>query len=361
MTQTLVLYVLTLFIVYLLARKARMTNDKISLMLIIVILSLLVGLRGETVGIDTSTYVRYFHLIGNGRFNYVWGVEYTFKIIMLVVSQIFGSYTVLFLLIAILTNICIVMRLWDFRDISNFEWVVVTYYIGFYFYEFNIMRQMCAIAVVFWASRYIEKGKYLRFIAGIAIACIFHKSALLGVIFLISEIVNWKFLNKWQQRTICAASLCVPIGVLYLFRELSSYFRYFSSFKIRLGPILLLKVMLFILSQWNLRNAIVSHKLQSVAMNRNEVVRKLNYKIRAIEAMYFIGLILAFAGYANKTVSRIALYPYILECVYYGMLMKYKKIRSGYPIIIVLLLGYLFINALIKGGQGQNPYLFFWQ
>lgn len=361
MIQTTMIYGIVLFFCFVLARNAQKYEKRGYIVAIVLFLTLLAGLRKDSVGIDTHTYVRYLNLIRNGQFNYVWGVEYTFKMIMLLFGKVFKGYTAFLLSMALITNACIIMKLWDFRNITRFEWTVLVYYIMFYFYGFNIMRQMCAVAIVFWSSRYIEKGKYLSFLVGVAFACLFHTSAILGACFLLGEFVNWRYLDKWKKRILQASVLIFPIVIIYAIRLLSDYSRYFVSSKMQVGAMLFAKLLFFLISQYGLRASIVHCEVKDYPACDGKVTEKLNYIIRLIEIYYFIGLLIAFAGYANQTVFRASLYFYILECVYIGAIMRYKKIKTIYPILVILLYSYLFFGTVFAGGQGQVPYLFFWQ
>lgn len=361
MIQTIAIYGIVLFFCFVLARNAQKYKKKGYIVAIVLLLTLLAGLRKDSVGIDTHTYAQYLNLIRNGQFNYVWGVEYTFKMIMLLFGKVFKGYTAFLLSMALITNACIISRLWNFRNVTRFEWTVLVYYIMFYFYGFNIMRQMCAVAIVFWSSRYIEKGKYLSFFAGVAIACLFHTSAILGSCFLFEEFANWRYLDKWKRRILQVSLFIFPIGIIYAIRLLSDYSRYFVSSKMQVGAMLFAKLLFFLISQYGLRASIVHCEVKDSPACDGKMTDKLNYIIRFIEIYYFIGLLIAFVGYANQTVFRVSLYFYILECVYMGTIMRYKKIKTIYPILVALLYSYLFLGTAFAGGQGQVPYLFFWQ
>lgn len=361
MIQTIILYCTVLATSFFLAKEAQKSKKRSYMVIIVFLLTMMAGLRKYTVGIDTYTYVRYLNLIRNGQFNYVWGIEYTFKVIMLLIGKMFEGYTPFLIIMALITNACIIMRLWDFRDISKLEWSVLVYYIMFYFYGFNIMRQMCAVAIVFWSSRYIERGRYLPFLAGVAFAYLFHTSAILGVCYLFGEFTNWQYLDKWKKRIMLTSILLLPVGVMYAVRILSEYSRYFASSKMQVGPVLFAKLLFFLISQYGLRTSIVHCEAENYQLENRDITEQLSYIIRSIEIYYLIGLLVAFLGYANQTVSRASLYLYLMECVYMGMLMRYKKIKSGYPLLVFLLYGYFFVGTVFAGGQGQVPYLFFWQ
>ena len=361
MYQTIFLYITVPIICFVFARRARLTDDIKWVILIIVILSLLAGLRAETVGIDTINYTKSFELIVNDQIYYVWGFENTFKAIMLIISKVFKSYTTFLLIMAIITNTCIISRFWDFKNISKFEWIIVVYYAVFYFYSFNIVRQMCAVAIIFWGSRFIEKQRYGLFIVSVLAGYLFHTSALLGLILLFADFLKWNSLKTRQKWFLGIGVLLSPVFSVYILYKMSRYYDYFSNAHNNIGIMLLGKAVFFILSSWRLKQSIVKRETKDISDNYLELVDNLEYTISTVEIYYFIGLLLCQLGYLFPFMERISLYFYIFECVYMGILMKYRSLKSGYPFVFVLLYGYIIISSLSSGGQGQMPYLFFWQ
>lgn len=361
MIQTVFLYVFALLISFLLAKKARVSGKNRYIVFLILILTLLPGLRAISVGLDTQRYNYFFELIKNGEFDYVWGVEYTYKMMMLLFSKVSKSFTIFILLIALLTNMCIILRFWDYRDIAKFEWVVAAYYVTFYFYQMNIMRQMCAVALVFFGSRYIVKGRYGLFLLFVAAGYLFHTSAVLGVLFFASEYLNWNGLSKRKKQFLGLTALLAPVAVLYVARKLSTYLRYFTRFQFQIGAVLPIKLGLLLLGQWGLKQTVI-HRREMVREKKCQSdSMEIRYRITMVEICYAVGLLICFAGYIIPYADRISLYFYIYECVYVGIIMKYKPVRSGYPIVIALWYGLIFISIFFGVGQGQIPYLFFWQ
>ena len=361
MIYTVFIYTAVLLICFFLARKARKTQRLLFVAAIVGVLTLLAGLRADSVGIDTPTYVSAFELICHDNFDYVYGMEYSFKLIMLLISKVSNNYTFFLLLMALLTNGLIILRLWEFKELSRFEWMVVVYYVTFYFFDFNIMRQMCAVAIVFWGSRYISKGKYIKFGLCLIFAMLFHTSALFGMSLLIIEYTRWRILSDRQKYFLMAGASIAPIAGIYIINKLSKYSRYLSNVELQIGTILFVKIVFLILSQWKMKKIVICKESK---MNRTDDIGKaieLGQQIDLIKIYYFCGLLMGLLGYMAPFADRMSLYLYIFECVYIGSLMKYRKIDTGIPIAIVMLYGAIFAVNLKSGGQGQMPYLFFWQ
>ncbi len=126
-------------------------------------MALLSGLRGISVGKDTRSYTDTFEMIlHNQRVELSWtGIETSFINLCSILQKINTSPQFLFVLFSFLINGFIIVRFWDFRYVASFTWMMIAYYIGFYFMTFNIMRQFCAIAIIFWGTRYIDRKKYI--------------------------------------------------------------------------------------------------------------------------------------------------------------------------------------------------------
>ena len=152
-----VIYIGLLLLCWLFAYQADRFDKKGYAWMIVGLLTLCAGLRGPTVGIDTSNYLNLFNLIHNGLFHLAYGLETSFKIIVYLIMRIVPSGRFVLTLFAFITNWCIIMRFWDLRKLSSFSCMVVCYYMAFYFTSLNAIRQFLAIGIVFYCSRYLER------------------------------------------------------------------------------------------------------------------------------------------------------------------------------------------------------------
>lgn len=329
-------------------------NNKQLLIGIIIALTFIAGFRSYTVGLDTARYTEFFQLIADGTPEYAYGLENSFKILCALLLNIIAHPSFLLLFFASITNTFILLRLWDFRNIASMGWMTTCYYITFYFYSYNIIRQMCAVAIIFFATRYIIKRKYLVFLIYVAVAFIFHKSALIGIGFFAIEILQWKYLNKKQRNFITCMLILAPICTAYALYAIISYRQYFENLSLNIGIMIIVKLFLFFVSSFGLTKRIC----QSNAGTEKKLVI---YELGLIRISYLIGLGTAAIGYVFLYMERIGLMFYIFECVYWGIIVKISNNRKVFRIILGLLLCYQFIGSLIGGGQGEIPYTFIWQ
>ena len=159
-----------------------------------------------------------------------------------------------------------------------------------YFYSFNIMRQMCAVAIIFFATRYLTKRRYLIFLIYLTIAFIFHKSSLLGTGFFFIEILQWNLLTKKQKKFMICMLVLVPFCFVFVLMMLGRYQQYFENTTFQPGIMFVIKLGLFLLSTFGLRKRIRPIYEES---ERNLAV----YELGMIRFSYLIGIAATGIGY----------------------------------------------------------------
>lgn len=352
--QTFLIYSILFISVVCLSYYAGAKNKRRCFVLAAILLSVIAGMRGDSVGIDTQQYIYYFNLIAQGKTQYVFGFEQSFIAICGFLLSLFCDTSFLLLIFALLTNILIFIRIWDFRKYISLPWAAVVYFGMFYFMTFNIMRQFVAVSIVFWASRYLLKRKYIVFLLSILVASLFHNSALLGVLFFCFEITAWKYLNSAQKKLLLFAMLCSPIAIYYIIKTAMKYQGYFSTAASSIGLMVLAKLILFLLVYLTARHF----------MTRNDNMELENhekYMELMIREYYLIGLCLTTIGYFFTYMDRIGLYFGLFEIIYVGIIMKSKRVNVLIKTGLFALYGYMLITSMFGSGQGQGNYIFVWQ
>lgn len=128
------------------------TISKIFVVLVIIILSLIAGLRDVSVGIDTHAYIR---AIISASYTYSGELFYRyyeigFGILLKTLVYILKDPHYVILFISIVTNALIIKTLWRYRGDYSFSFSIFLYYTLYYFETFNISRQYLAISIIFW-------------------------------------------------------------------------------------------------------------------------------------------------------------------------------------------------------------------
>lgn len=326
---------------------------------IILVLTLIAGLRDTSVGVDTQSYMRLFDLIDRAMFKQAYGLEETFKYIVYVLLRIIPSKQFLLILFAFITNACIMSRFWELRKVSSFSCIVVCYYMAFYFMTFNAVRQFCAVAIVFYCTRFLDQKKVLRFVLGVLLAMLFHRTALMGFAFLAFNCFRWKELPLRQRLLYIFAVLSIPVLIPVALKMFASYGRYFKEPTLDIGMMLLLKFVFLVVT---LIFAFGLHRRYSYLRNDHLLTEEDTYRIRMTGISYATALALAILGYIFPHAERIGLYFYLFEPVYFGILLKGKKplYRVLFFYFIAFVIGYSFIYSMAHNSQGNMPYAFFW-
>lgn len=360
MAMSYVLYIGVLVVCWLAALLADRYNDKKGVWFIVITLTLISGLRAYTVGIDTAVYVEKFGYIQRGVPELAYGFETSFKYFCYVILKIFPNYSVLFTILAFITNACIVRRLWDFRKVASFGTMVACYYMGFFFMSLNTVRQFCAIAIILYSTRYLVKHQDFRYILGVMAASVFHQSALIGITLLAFELLRWRELSNRKRVLFIGIIALSPVVIYYAIGQALRYEGYFAKTDVDMGIMVPIKILFFLATALFVfvlyrRNNYFSDWSELTAEDRN------NLLLGCIG--YLLGLCLIFSSYFLPMMNRVGWYFTIYEGIYMGMLLKTKdalyKYIFGWCVLIII--GYGFITSMTDNAQGTMPYLFIWQ
>ena len=355
---TYILYIGTILLCLILTKVAKRRESSSPLIAVVIILSIIAGFRGPNVGIDTANYIEKFELIKNEHFLLAYGLEEGFKYLVFFLLKLFNNYNVIFLIFALITNILIMKRLWDFKDEIDITYAFCIYYVSFFFMTMNVMRQFCAIAIIFYYSRLIEKNKYILFSIIVCVTAIFiHQSAAIGFLYIVLEIIQWKYLTKKSKRLLISGSVSIPAIYFVIAEKILKYQHYFSNAEVKMGYMLPLKLcaaLFFLLLINNFKIKIYKRKLLSM-----EKIKE-RYKEISVNNYYILGLIISMFGYFYPFMDRIGWYFYIYECVFYGKLVKNRKYGNLIKIIVMIFSMYIFVTNLASKAQGVIPYNFFW-
>jgi hypothetical protein len=301
-----------------------------------------------------------FELIGKGKFQLAYGLEETFKYIVYAIMRILPTPRLVLILISLLTNGCIIIRFWELRKVSSFSCMVLCYYMIYFFMSMSGLRQFCAVALVFFFTRYLTQKKILPFILGVLLAMMIHRSAVVCLALLAVNCFRWKELSRYQKLFYILVVLSLPVLVLFGVRVFARYGKYFSEIKLDVGMMVLLKMAFLLVT---LLYVFLLYRKMGYFSYRDRLEAADIFDIKMSASGYVLALSLAMLGYIFLYVDRIAWYFAPYEGVYFGMLLKGKKPleRVLFFYVIVFVIGYGFIYSMTNNSQGNMPYLFFWQ
>ena len=360
--KSVLLYIFILFVCLIFAimgtrRRYREKKFNIWVIFIIFILSIFAGIRGETVGIDVEHYIlRHIEPIREGFFLRV-NQPIGFKILVWLVYKFTDQTYMVFMLFAFITNGLIIKRLWDFRNKASFPMMILFYYCYYYLITFNVFRQFISIAIVFFATRFLENKQYSKYIVAVVMAMTIHSTSILGFILLLIDILlsNSDKKQRKIRKMFLMASPILIFAVATLIYKYFDYEHYLNLYLVyntgRLGFMTPVKIAFSILIYWLLKHDYsVKHKTTA---GTNE--------LKKLFTIYFIGLVMALIVILSSFADRFAWYFLIWEPVFMSLKIKKKGFRLLMNSIYILFALYTLYISLNSSGQGIMPYVTIWQ
>lgn len=332
---------------------AELKDNKLFLVLGVVALSLGAGLRNDNVGLDTYQYVSAFKT----NFSVIWLFKETGfrEISRLLMNAFSGNTTCLFLLYAAVTNALILYRLWDFRKDCSYSYMAFLYITLHYINTLNIMRQYIAIAIVFFATRFLEKKGYMKFLLAVLLASVFHSSALLGLFFFF--VYYWKIAPKKQKKWMLFPLLiAIPIVFIVLMKtQLAQITNYFSQKRADVNATFIYRIIAF-----GLILALQYSKKEFIVFKGSKKEREM-ISISRCESIFCIaGLATAALGMFFSFLSRLGLYYLMFEIVFWGEVVKRGKSKQLAFLLFSTYAIYVFVCEFLYNGSGIFPYGIHW-
>ncbi len=340
-------YILCIIVVSVSSIIAGKYNNKKALFFTAFILSVFCGLRGIGVGVDTIHYYNFLSYIRGSGIGF--GSDIGFSVISYILMGIFKNPHTPLLIYSFITNYLIVYRLWDFKEKASFPVMILIYVIIHYPYTFNIVRQFLAISIVFWATRYIERDKYIKYIILNVIATTFHTSSLLCFGYLFVKVGFETKKKKYRYLGIGLAIIFILVGLVLFTNNVQKYEQYFIQTSTGFHAMTILKIfctilIIFFNKIYKNTKFSISEYREYVSMNKEIVI------------IYQLGLLLAGLGMFFTFMNRIGFYFLIYEMPFWGQVVRAVRNKDMYRILIGTILIYIIIAMLLFDTSGLIAY-----
>lgn len=343
-------YIICILLVGLNSYFAERKDKKSYLIFCAVILSLFCGFRGIGTGVDTENYYNFMSYVRSRGISF--GSDIGFSAISYFLMGIFKNPYYPLLVYAIVTNFLIVLRLWDFREEASLCLMLLIYVTMQYPYTFNIVRQYLAISIIFWGTRYIETGKYFKYILLNIVAAMIHTSAILCFSILFVTVGNNTKNNKTKILGYGLSIVFVFAGVFLLNDNVVKYSKYFVTSDATVYGMVILKFLCLVL-------VLVSNKMftnREFSVSTNGELRSMR---RQISILYSVGLLLSALGMWFTFMNRIGFYFMSFEMPFWGQTVRAKVNNKIYKVIIGVIIIYVLLSTYIAGESADN--LFYYQ
>ncbi|MDO9629236.1 MAG: EpsG family protein [Acholeplasmataceae bacterium] len=155
------------------------------------ILIIITGFR-YNVGTDYIGYTRNFVTL---KYADIERIEFSFRLIVSMVHQLGLDQQLMFFIYSTITYTLIFLGVRYFDPEGKYRHFVMALLITLFLFNiFNTIRQMAAVAIIFYSLKYILEKKYIIYVVLILLGYFFHKSAIVfGVFFLIILQFNIRF------------------------------------------------------------------------------------------------------------------------------------------------------------------------
>lgn len=212
------------------------TNDgrKLYLACTLFVLFMISTMRADTMGADFSRYVQIFYdntgWYRNSEFLYGWLNKLAYTL--------FGKN---YIGLSLCVNLIIFIPLYyHLKCNTTSKYIVIclaVFVLNPYLYiqsTFNIIRQGCATGVLMFATRYLKKRKWMKYLICILIAFSFHEASAVFLLLIPVRLIKW---NKKKLFLLATSCFCASIALkgssvmllLMKFFNFESYYNYKTS------------------------------------------------------------------------------------------------------------------------------------
>lgn len=201
-------------------------------------LSLFAGLRSDSVGSDSKNYTRDFvNQLNIDYFEFRSENEIGFQLLNYMILSITKNYFWLFLISAF---IVVFIYLFFIKKYSTDYFLSVVMFIcfGFYTFFFNGLRQGLAMAIAVMATPFLVEKKFIKFILIISVASLFHRSALILILFYF--IVNFKMKIEYKLFSVFFGSLALSGTLVQYFATINQKYETYAQVSEKSGGYLTL-------------------------------------------------------------------------------------------------------------------------
>ena len=334
----------------------------------VLILCVLGGLRATSVGKDTlgygfSMFAR--AMASENFFTFVEKIgsyEVGFMFLCYASTKIFENINGCMFVYQLFTIPFIYIGAYKHKDKVSLPFLWLIWCLMYYGSTISAMRQSVAIAIVFMELDKLEKGEYLKFSLAIAVAFIFHQSALMLIAFALaahmvttSEIIHknvWlKIIVVYGSMVILLLSKAIILSLTSSVDVISKYYGYTNEFitsstvAFRLAPILLLLGEALMIMFYGLR----ARQLLSFHMERG-----------AEFYIYNILFCLLYEVGIRIMANRVLMYPETINTIVLAALPRFvreKHLRIMVAAVVISVVAYhWYYFEVIVDGYGIFPY-----
>lgn len=364
--SSLLLYLSVLALCLIAAYRAKYT-PRLSFWFIVIVLTLLAGLRHQSVGIDTTPYV---DLLSPLREGFSWRQnninEPGFLFLSYILVNISKGYTLMLTVFAFIINFFTVKRLFDLRNDISFPWAIFIFFMQYYFTTFNTMRQWIAMAILFYFSKHIGNGTkgMLKFIIAVCVATLCHKTAIIMIVLVPLFLLLRKSGTRWHQIIKATMLILAPVALAVLLIYMQSHYgnTYGNvSSEQDISVVAIFRLAFFVLLILLSALGIDHSESYGGAVSNDAGLIRIKDKERFETAITVLGATFTLLVFFFTYADRLATYFMMFEMIVLPRYIKKSRFRMMVIVFVLVLFTYLRMMSFKVSGFGEVPYLFFWE
>lgn len=344
-TGSLIFY-LTIYILsaYGLHGAFKMSNKKLRLLFVVMAICIPCLMASYRYGVGTdydnnyNMFNYYSKMSLNGYLNYSNAVEPAFYLFSKI-AGLFKSYRFFFFLFAVAIYAPIVSFIASGKHRQPIFLMTFIFLLTSFTSGLNIMRQMAAVSICFYSTKFIIEKKHAKYLFGICVASLFHITALV----MLPLYYVWSTRKRWSVfdlKTILiyiayfSAAICVP----YILRLMGGRYAGYVNNAVHSANLSIVLNVIWV----------------SVYLLSRKRILKNNSEMKLFLIMAVIGMILSFTGLYSPYIKRIAIYFSCVEFVLLPQMSVVFSKRTRKFVYILIFIYEILIFILSYGVLGHS-------
>ena len=165
--------------------------------IVILIMSFLAGVRDDTIGADIQVYMK--PIFERAQLRLPFGefyklsssTEFLYNLLSYVGALITNNFNVFMFIVELIIVSLVFATIYYYRDKSPMWVGMMIFLLMYYNRSLNLVRQSIALAITFYAFKYLRERNTIRYFLTITIAVLFHNSAIIaGIMYFVYHLIK---------------------------------------------------------------------------------------------------------------------------------------------------------------------------
>ena len=327
-------------------------KENIYLLLVFSFATLIIGLRAQSVGIDTVRYTATFYSIKISGFSFSIS-EIVLKVVCWLSTLISDNpQTYLFLHAALVCFLFAIFIKYNSEDV----YISTIIFIGMFFVpSMNLMRQWLAMAIGINSLTFFRRKVYLKATFIILLATLCHTTAIIYFLIPLIEIVKKKKYIIIPTIIFSFILVVFRVQIYYILSKVvTGYDLYFTSDYFRNSGAFNIKNIIFLMIVLGLGYVLVFKK--SMISDEKELNTLYMYEVMMILALAF-----SLSGTNYMMFHRLAYYFSVILILILPSIANRLRFRGALKITIIIAMLIMLQRSGYTDNNGISEYFWFWQ